>query len=331
VRAKATPCLFQVGFFLLDQKEVIQWASKHTLIHKHEMEKQFPLLYRHYLLKMIQEMHEKTNQITRIPIVSTSLSTLSGSYETSGLREAISWVDHVYEMLPTHLIRQAFNKQCHDIRNFKQIFQEKHLGVRMFSNESASSSSVLYSKESSNDAVSIAEVLTPTKKIKQHSWRFACSLSNAVDEKDNVSLVNQIARLELSWESHYETLLTYLSRVQEIEGEHRKSIEEILLRSEQLVANDLQSIQNDFREYLDTLSVEISEVSTSPRSKEIPTIMSFSSRMTRKMKQDQEIEEKIVSRLENLIEFQREMIRLQEKYALFEEEFREIYEKQNHT
>ncbi|TMW57484.1 hypothetical protein Poli38472_003409 [Pythium oligandrum] len=57
-----------------------------------------------------------------------------------------------------------------------------------------------------------------------------------------------IHRMDIEWESTYETLLICLSRVQERDSEHRRSIMELSLRAEEHVERHLQIVKEEFRQ-----------------------------------------------------------------------------------
>ncbi|RLN44888.1 hypothetical protein BBJ28_00010735 [Nothophytophthora sp. Chile5] len=58
----------------------------------------------------------------------------------------------------------------------------------------------------------------------------------------DAELQDAIRKLELAWESVYETLLLCLTRVQDRDSEHRRSLQDVLAKAEERVASQLQHI-----------------------------------------------------------------------------------------
>lgn len=191
------------------------------------------------------------------------------------LESAMMWIDQVSEMLPTHPQRQHFDAKCQNLVRLKALVKER----------AAASSTVAVARKSSMAVDGTNRENEQMESLQQHEQE----------------LEGSVRKLEVTWESLYETLLLCLERVQDRNSVHRRSLDELTSRTEEFIGEQLHQILIIFAD--------------------LPTGIEEEPRPTQ-----QEVQTQLVNRLEELVEMDMERWRVVTQYAEYEREYRMISE-----
>lgn len=124
-----------------------------------------------------------------------------------------------------------------------------------------------------------------------------------------------LRKLELEWESTFETLMVCLSRVQDRDSEHRRSFYDLTTKTDEYIATQLDLIRSEFE------AVPMS-ASAQANAGEHPLVAK------RRKKELRAQTESIVAKLENLVELEIECKTIERQFSAYEREYRIITEYQ---
>lgn len=124
-----------------------------------------------------------------------------------------------------------------------------------------------------------------------------------------------LRKLELEWESTFETLMVCLSRVQDRDSEHRRSFYDLTIKTDEYIATQLDLIRSEFE------AVPMS-ASAQANAGEHPLVAK------RRKKELRAQTESIVAKLENLVELEIECKTVERQFSAYEREYRIITEYQ---
>lgn len=127
-------------------------------------------------------------------------------------------------------------------------------------------------------------------------------------------------KLELEWESTFETLMVCLARVQDRDSEHRRSFYDLAVKTEAYVSAQLERIKTDFQAI--PLPRSLQDASAQDATASATAVV------RRRKKEQRARADDIVERLEALVELDTERRSVAQQFALYERELRAVAEQQ---
>lgn len=255
--------VLHVGFLLVDQQKFISDLRDHVARHLAHMNELLPKEYQALLQSLVDDVDARIDRVTKVP---------------GNLENAMIWIEQVTEMLPTHPLRQLFDAKCRNLARLKALVKERAV---------------------INAAAAVAA--TPSSTVGVTGCGNEQDTMTTTLQQQQQQLESSVRKLEVAWESLYETLLLCLERVQDRNSVHRRSLDDLTSKTEEYIGDQLHQTLTIFAD----LPTGIEEEPWPPQ----PAIQM-----------------QIVNRLEELVELDMERSRVVTQYAAYEREYRMVSE-----